>query len=353
MQAATLKRLLLFTEGGEWEIVGQLTPSAIDPEDISKWGCSDIPVVEAQNFVLFVPPDKKSVRAMELNEYDNFKSRDLTLFSRHLFTDRTIASVAHAGRYVIAVFTDGTGAICTYDGEAGTPAWTTMDTRLGAMEHVFTLPVHGRERFFFVLTHERTTERYLADFDPDDDSGPYCDHIAGVTADDVVNGYVDLPILHALEDAFGLYGHAGHLLATVHNTLTEDGLPRLALPQHLDLSIPSDIIVGTDYPSYIETLNISRTASQSTFGRRRSVAAAHIQVNETRGLMIGPDADRLEVKQMRQFEPYGNAVAPFSGFFWQAIPREWGHNGRLRIERQGPYRMEILGIVPDVQLGDR
>ena len=407
LHVATIKRLLLFTEGGEWEVTGQLTPNQIGLDNLSWWGCSDIPVLEAQNFLLFVPPDKTTVRAIELNEYDNLKSRDLTLFARDIFKNRVIYSMAHTGRHIIVTFTDGTAAVCTYDGESGVPAWTTMDTQLGDLEEVFTLPVAGENRFFFVVSHSRTEERYLVDFDIDDDRGPYCDHVDYLEQEDLDNGYIDLDLLTSFVGTFGIYDTANRL-ALVTSTLAPDtNKPRVVLPAHLSLSTPSgeartgsvaetrdtsglseaeilrrlldierfpdfvpptatpaptstrqgdlevgDFLIGLPYASYIETLNLSETGQGRTAGRRQSVARVRLQIANTRGLLVGPSGDRMEPVIMRQFEAHGEDVRPFTGFVRVPISREWESNGKVRIESRDPYRMEILQVIPDTQLGD-
>ena len=431
LHVATIKRLLLFTEGGEWEVTGQLTPNQIGLDNLSWWGCSDIPVLEAQNFLLFVPPDKTTVRAIELNEYDNLKSRDLTLFARDIFKNRIIYSMAHTGRHIIVTFTDGTAAVCTYDGESGVPAWTTMDTQLGDFEEVFTLPVAGENRFFFVVSHDRTEERYLVDFDIDDDRGPYCDHVDYLEQEDLDNGYIDLDLLTSFIGVFGIYDAADRL-ALVPSTLAPDtNKPRVVLPAHLRLagsssvsrssgSTPSqassgdtelfdpfgpgsdvspadlieryeywlikqqeyfdslrpdsrreapeavgsdrtvgsnaeevgDFLIGLPYASYIETLNLSETGQGRTAGRRQSVARVRLQIANTRGLLVGPSGDRMEPVIMRQFEAHGEDVRPFTGFVRVPVSREWESNGKVRIESRDPYRMEILQVIPDTQLGD-
>ena len=377
LHVATLKRMLLFTEGGEWEVTGQITPSQIGLDNLSWWGSSDIPVLEAQNFMLFVPPDKTSVRAIELNEYDNIKSRDLTLFARDIFKDRIIYSMAHTGRYIIVTFTDGTAAVCTYDGESGVPAWTTMDTQLGAFEEVFTLPVAGENRFFFVVSHARTEERYLVDFDIDNDRGPYCDHVDYLEQEDLDNGYIDLDLLTSYEGEFGIYNVADRLALVPSTLAPTTNKARVPLPSHLSLAAPSDeartggtaetrvapdikqvdlevgdFLIGLPYSSYIETLNLDNTGEGRSAGRRQSIARVRLQVANTRGLLVGPSGDRMESIPMRQFEAHGEDVRPFTGFLRVPIPREWESNGKVRIESRDPYRMEILRVIPDTQIGD-
>ena len=424
LHVATLKRMLLFTEGGEWEVTGQITPSQLGLDNLSWWGSSDIPVLEAQNFMLFVPPDKTSVRAIELNEYDNIKSRDLTLFARDIFKGRVIFSMAHTGRYIIVTFTDGTAAVCTYDGESGVPAWTTMDTQLGGFEEVFTLPVAGENRFFFVVSHDRTEERYLVDFDIDNDQGPYCDHVDYLEQEDLDNGYIDLDLLTSFEGVFGIYDAADRLALVSSVSAPGTSKPRVVLPSHLSLATPSstvrtggvssqapsgdtqlfdpfgpnapvdqndlierydywiikqqeyfdslspgssrgapdtvtqvdlevgDFLIGLPYASYIETLNLDNTGQGRTAGRRQSVARVRVQVANTRGLLVGPSGDRMESIPMRQFEAHGEDVRPFTGFLRVPVPREWESNGKVRIESRDPYRMEILRVIPDTQLGD-
>ena len=218
VQMAELGRPVLFTEGSEFEIAGQITPSSINPKRISGWGCSDVPVVEAQNFLLWVPGDKKSIRAMERNQFDNLDSRDLTLFSSHIFKDREVQNIAHAGRFLIAVFTDGTAAICTYDTETPHPAWATMDTNVGAFRDVYALPVNGKYKFFFVVQIKFTNERFLAMFDPAEDKGPYTDQVGSINPD----GTIRSDILRGVTQDIGVYGSRGQLVALLENTIRED-----------------------------------------------------------------------------------------------------------------------------------
>ena len=219
VQMAELGRPVLFTEGSEFEIAGQLTPSAINPKRISGWGCSDVPVIEAQNFLLWVPGDKKSIRAMERNQYDNLDSRDLTLYASHIFKDREIFNIAHAGRFLIAVFTDGTAAICTYDAETPHPAWATMDTNVGVLRDVYSLPVNGKYKFFFVVQVKFSNERFLAQFDPTEDRGPYSD-LVGFTES---NGDLTAGILRGIDRDVGVYDNDGQLVEYRENPLREDG----------------------------------------------------------------------------------------------------------------------------------
>ena len=218
VQMAELGRPVLFTEGSEFAIGGQLTPFSINPTRISGWGCSDVPVVEAQNFLLWVPGDKKSIRAMERNQYDNLDSRDLTLFSAHIFKDREIFNMAHAGRFLVVVFTDGTAAVCTYDSETPHPAWSTMDTNVGDIRDVYALPVNGKHKFFFVVEIKFTNERFLAEWDPTNDKPPHADQIAFTDA----QGRAEDDLLPGVTHRIGIYDEDGRLIEYRQNAQRED-----------------------------------------------------------------------------------------------------------------------------------
>ena len=138
----------------------------------------------------------------------------------------------------------------------------------------------------------------------------------------------------------------------VRSVRSDDTL-RVDLPTSVDLSNPNDFLIGMPFDSYIETLNVSRSTSGRTLGRKVSVPRVHMQVANTRGLMVGPDADRMVVEQLRQFQRHGEGVMPYSGFLDKSIPREWNTNGKIRIAHQDPYRVEVLGIIPEVDMGNR
>ena len=344
VQLGELRRLVIFTEGSEWDVTGNITPSQIGLQRISAWGCSDIPVVEAQDFILFVPSDKKSIRALKANEYNNLQSVDLTLLATHIFKDRTIRSIAHAGRLLIVVFDDGTAATCTYDAQIGQPAWSTMDTKAGRFIDVFAIPVNGVWKFMFVvLPTINSTSLTLFEFDPN--FGPYYDVLIPITFDHMDAGQVDLPILRDRQTMFHVYHTEGYVDARSEGVLTDDNLPRVALSPALNLRDGSHE-VGLPYSSYIETLNLEAA------GRRITVPRVRVQVNNTRGLFIGPTIDKMVAVKDRQFEDYDEMTRAQTGFIRQTLPPEWGTNGRIRIEASDAQPMEILAVIPDVDMGE-
>ena len=297
-----------------------------------------------------MPPDKKSIRALIANDYDNLYSTDLTLLANHLFKNKVIKSMAHVGRLLIVVFEDGTAATCTYDAQIRQPAWATMDTNAGLIRNVFAIAINGRWKFLFVVQPTATATSFtLFEFDPDE--GPYYDELLPVTLDHMDAGKVDMPILRDNEALYHFYHVHGWFDKASQSTLTDDNLPSVPLPTDMNLGNGSHC-VGLPYRSYIETLNLAETVTDGpTLGRRQSVPRVRIQVNNTRGLRVGPTLDRLSTVKERQFEEYGQITDLSTGYIRQELSPSWRTNGRIVIEASDAQPMEVLAVIPDTDVG--
>lgn len=348
IQLAQLKRMVIFTEGSEWEINGAVTPSQVNIDRLSGWGCSDIPVVEAEDFILFVPPDKRSIRALVTNQYDNLNSEDITLFANHIFKNRTIRSMAHLGRLLVVVFEDGTGALCTYDRQTQYPAWATMDTPAGRLFDVIAMPINGIWKFIFVvLPTVDATSFTLMEFDPT--GALLYDQLYQVLPTDIEAGEVDLQRLRDRQGTFSVYDIAGNLKAKSDSTASCENFPLIPLPEEADLE--GTHYIGMPFPAYIETLNVQEEVGAGPLmGRRVTIPRARVQVLNTRGLRMGPPGKLTSVRD-RQFEGPGEQTKLFSGYIRQSLNTDWTQNGRLRIEASDAQPMHILSIIPDLDTG--
>lgn len=111
--------------------------------------------------------------------------------------------------------------------------------------------------------------------------------------------------------------------------------------------------VGLAYTSDVETLNLEPIGSSGTLqGRRLHVPYVTVRFNRSRGLWIGPNKNDLDEMQQREFEKYGQPTQLLTGDKTIVIPPTWDSNGRLFMRQRDPLPMEILGVIPRVEVSD-
>lgn len=116
--------------------------------------------------------------------------------------------------------------------------------------------------------------------------------------------------------------------------------------------------VGMPYISDVVTLDLE--PPQGTVqGAPKSVSNVTVKFEASRGLVIGPAEGRttatpsnlVEMKQ-REFERIGEPTRLLTGIKRVNIKPSWNSNGRILLRQKDPMPMNILSIVPDVEVGD-
>lgn len=109
--------------------------------------------------------------------------------------------------------------------------------------------------------------------------------------------------------------------------------------------------IGLRYISDLETLDLE--VPQGTIqGRLKDITHVDVKFNESRGLFMGPTVGELTELKQREFEPYGDPVDLFSGTKRQMIGSEWNTQGRVFLRQIYPLPMEVLAVIPDVNVED-
>lgn len=205
-----LKELLLFTDGGEWRMVGDsngtLTPSAIRGDQETYVGIHDqVPPVAIGNAVVYLQARGRIMRDLQFSQQvQGLAGRDLTLFASHLFDRYTITGFTFQQSpdpIVWATRSDGALLGLTYIPEAQALAWHRHDTGAGGdFEQVCTVPetdqdtvyaivrrdVNGSEVRYVERFASRSAERTFLDCAIDSDDAPRStqdglDHLEGAT----------------------------------------------------------------------------------------------------------------------------------------------------------------------------
>lgn len=121
----------------------------------------------------------------------------------------------------------------------------------------------------------------------------------------------------------------------------------------VELSAPaSKITVGLPYTARARTLPLE--SGQATVqGKRKSVVAVAVKVKDTKGLLIGPDYDRLfEVKNRKDNLQFGEAAPLETGEIWELLPGDYTPYGEVCFASDDPLPASVLAVTFEVNIGD-
>jgi hypothetical protein len=122
----------------------------------------------------------------------------------------------------------------------------------------------------------------------------------------------------------------------VNGTVT---IPTPALVVHIGLPIIADF----------ETLNLASARSDIS-DKKKMINAVSVIVDKSKGFKIGPDVDHLDDYKLNSVESYDsdNLV---SGNMDVGINSTWNKIGRLFIRQAKAEPVNILAVIPQVEMG--
>lgn len=133
-----MSRCLIFTQSSvftlEGDEAGALVPTAINPRKRAEHGVGDVAPIPVGNAVIYVQAFGKIVREILPGSGDDFNSKDLTVYSRHLFDRNSVVAWSYAeepSSMVWAVRNDGILLGFTYLREHEVWGWHRHDTGQG------------------------------------------------------------------------------------------------------------------------------------------------------------------------------------------------------------------------------
>jgi len=114
----------------------------------------------------------------------------------------------------------------------------------------------------------------------------------------------------------------------------------------------SRVHVGIKMVADLETLDVE-APSGTIQGKPKSLPKVTVRFERSRGMLIGPDKDRLiEIKQRDASTPMGAPTPLLTGDIDVTLKPAWNSNGRILIRQQNPLPMTVLAIIPDIEVGD-
>ncbi len=358
-----LKRLITLTESGGYVVRGDdsgvLTPSGMNLDLEEYHGASiAFPAVFGGN-ILYVQARQKIVRELRFtSDVALVESRDVTLFSSHLFEENKILRLEaqrEAHPIIWAVRDDGVLLSMTYVPEFDQYGWARHDTgATGIIEDICIVPEDGEDVLYAVINRqingnevryiERLASRVItaATFNED------CFFVdAGIT-------YDGAPITVIT----GLDHLEGEVVAVVGDgAVIFDGDP--TDPDAADFTVSGGAITIPAAKSVvhvglairyaeIETLTPD-VAGNSIRDRRKLITSLGAVLDRsTQSFLAGPDDDNLVANAL---EPWETVTAPVSKRVEVPITSRWDEDGRIFIRHDQPMPLTILAVIPSVQAG--
>lgn len=118
------------------------------------------------------------------------------------------------------------------------------------------------------------------------------------------------------------------------------------------LSSPgASVLVGLSYNSDAETLDINIPGGESVRAVTKRIPQVSLQLYQTRGIEIGPDADHLDPLPPRENENLEDPPALLNEVFTYPVPTTPDQNGRVFIRQSAPLPMTLIAIIPEIEFG--
>jgi hypothetical protein len=113
------------------------------------------------------------------------------------------------------------------------------------------------------------------------------------------------------------------------------------------LPTPRSLIFGgLSITADLETLDIDTADDVPLTDKYKNVQAVDMVVESSRGILVGPDVDHLEIAKQRELEDMGEPVQPLTGQITVNIESNWNSSGRVFVRQVDPLPLAILSIVP-------
>lgn len=354
--------LIVLSDKQAWLINGGSPGSAISAVQIvansqAFNGASFLPPIVANDHILYVQSKTSIVRDLAFNYYTQvYTGSDISVLSSHLFYGYQVLEWAWAEepfKLVWAVRNDGTMLTLTFLKEQELIAWAHSDTQ-GSFKSVATVtesvPVGSVDAVYTVVQRsvqgvqvqyiERMAELYYPNGVVDawcvDSAISYngspatvftgAVHLAGKTVTGLADGVVIAPFVMPASGSFVV------------------GTPT------------SRLVVGLAYTPSIQTLELD-LGEPTVQGKRKKITGVTLKVAQTLGLWIGGSSASIVAMKDLVRGNVGSATNSVvtdlvTGDVRTIIDPNWTVQGQYYITQPYPLPASILGVIPEVTIGD-
>jgi hypothetical protein len=370
--------LLMFTDRNDWLINGGSNGSAVAPASIvanaqSFNGISDVPPIVSNFDILYVQSKGSIVRDAAYNIYANvYTGTDISIISSHLFYGFTIKEWAWAEepfKVVWAVRNDGVMLTLTFLKEQEFTGWA-HSTTAGLFQSVATIienTVTAGEVDAIYTVVQRTI------------NGETVQYIERVVERTYPNGVQDawcvdcgIEYMGTAELSFTGAQFLGG--ATVTGLQTDDQgnttvITPFTMPANGAFTLPAPpvpatgyvkVILGIGFIAQLQTLPLE-IGEPTVQGKVKKINEVDVRVANTLGLSIGSSFNNLvamqdliigQVSSMLTGQDNQVVTGLVNGDARTLLDPTYTVPGQYCIEQSQPYPASILGVIPNVTVGD-
>lgn len=349
--------LIILTGAGAWQISGggqnqPVTPSNISAQAQAYTGCHStiLPIIINYN-ILYVQSKGSIVRDLAYNFYANiYTGTDITVLSNHFFFGYQLVEWAYAEqpyKLVWIVRDDGALLSLTYLKEQEIQGWAKHTTD-GDFKSVCSISEGSENAVYFVI--QRTINGNTVN---------YVERLASRNmSSDVENAwFVDAGVQYSGSPATVMTG-LDHLEGETV-TGVADGLvvtPTVVVNGSITLGTAASLVtLGLPFTAQLQTLYVD-LGEPTIQGKRKKLNALTARVSDTiagpdNGLQAGSTFSTLTPFRFDSSgAPLGNAL--FDGDLRTTLDPSWNPYGQICIEQQKPLPVSILGVIPEISVGD-
>ncbi len=342
-QIASMSDLIALTSDSAFKITGNnadgyLRPPAAARRIVGEGSSRIKPLILGTN-ILFWPATGEEVSVIAYSlEQDSYVTRDVAVFSHHMFRGRQVVSWAYQRTPYSAVWVvldDGVMLCFVWQDDQDVWGWTRIVTD-GHVESVACITEGSEDRVYIVVqrNNQRLIERMATTMWSDFRQACFLDSAIRLRAAD-----------NPLSVIKGLYHLAGRKVDVLFDGNAVSGLT-VSATGTLNLPQPArDVVVGLPYVSRVETLPLAFAMEGTSQTKRQMVGKVVARIKNTRGMKIGTRT-LFPVKE-RDVEPYGSPTELLTGDVEIPTDPAWSSRATVRIEQNQPLPMRITGIFLD------
>lgn len=138
--------------------------------------------------------------------------------------------------------------------------------------------------------------------------------------------------------------------------VVSDGVENMITVTDGAITLPagaSAIHAGLPYTCQLKSLYTDLPGQNPTAqGRRISINAVTVRVQDSRGLKVGHGFNNLTQIKERDFQPMGFEILPITGDERIIVGSQWEVDAQICIQQDQPLPATVLAFIPELQLGD-